>query len=305
MNINIQKIFDETINNILTLIQTEVALTILKISLILVTIFVFKKFAKKLIDVRIAKFNLKNIKVDTTQFNFIRHFISGMIYFLGVMAIIYSIAPLRAIAVSIFASSGILAIIIGFASQQTFSNLVSGVFISLFQPFRIGDRVSFIGKGTTGIVEDITLRHTIIRTFENRRIIIPNSVISDEMIENANLIDEKICNFLDFGISYDSDIDKAMNIIKDEVIKHRFFLDNRTEENIKNGDEPVPVRLISFGDSSVNLRAWAWAKDSAEAFVMKCDLNKSIKERFDMEGIEIPYPYRTIVYKRDEEVYKN
>ena len=59
------------------------------------------------------------------------------------------------------------------------------------------------------------------------------------------------------------------------------------------------MRTIGFSDSSVNLRAWVWAKDSIDAFVLGCDLIKSVKERFDKEGIEIPFPYRTIVYKKD------
>jgi small-conductance mechanosensitive channel len=156
------------------------------------------------------------------------------------------------------------------------------------------------GKGFYGIVEDITLRHTVIRTFENKRIIIPNSIISSEIVENENIIESKVVKYFDMGISYDSDVNKAIQIMKEEVVKHPEFLDNRTQEEMGNNEEPVKVRVIGFGESSVNLRAYIWAETPKKAFVMGCDLNKSVKERFDKEGIEIPFPYRTLVFKNSE-----
>ena len=85
----------------------------------------------------------------------------------------------------------------------------------------------------------------------------------------------------------------------EESEKHPNCIDHRSEEEKKNKDPIVRVRVLGFGDSSVNLRAWVWAEDAGKGFVMACDLNKIIKESFDKEGIEIPFPYRTIVYKKD------
>ncbi|WP_372712839.1 mechanosensitive ion channel family protein [Ilyobacter sp.] len=244
-------------------------------------------------------------ELDPTQFTFIKHFLAGIIYFIGFMSAVYTIPTFRSLVVSIFAGSGVLAIIIGFASQQAFSNIVSGIFIAIFKPFRIGDRVKLIGKETFGVIEDITLRHTMIRTFENKRIIIPNSVISNEIIENSNIVEDKVCNHIEIGISYDSDEDKAIQIITEEAMKHPSFLDNRTFEEINAGEPSVNVRVVGFGDSSVNLKAWVWSKDTVSGFIMKCDLNKSIKKRFDNEGVEIPFPYRTIVFKNNEDQSNN
>jgi small-conductance mechanosensitive channel len=244
-------------------------------------------------------------ELDPTQFTFIKHFLAGIIYFIGFMSAVYTIPTFRSLVVSIFAGSGVLAIIIGFASQQAFSNIVSGIFIAIFKPFRIGDRVKLIGKETFGVIEDITLRHTMIRTFENKRIIIPNSVISNEIIENSNIVEDKVCNHIEIGISYDSDEDKAIQIITEEAMKHPSFLDNRTFEEINSGEPSVNVRVVGFGDSSVNLKAWVWSKDTVSGFIMKCDLNKSIKKRFDNEGVEIPFPYRTIVFKNNEDQSNN
>lgn len=241
------------------------------------------------------------VKIDTTQYKFLSHFITGLIYFFGILLALYSIPYFRGLATSIFAGSGVLAIIIGFASQQAFANIVGGIFIALFKPVRIGDRIRFVDKDIIGYIEDITLRHTVIRTFDYKRIIVPNSVMSSEVIENADIVDQKTMRFFDMGISYDSDVDKAIRIIKEEAVNHPLFLDNRGEEDIAGGSEPVTVRLIGFGDSSVNLRAYIWANNPTDAWFLGCDLNKSIKERFDKEGIEIPFPYRTIVYKHEHD----
>ena len=237
------------------------------------------------------------IKIDSTQYKFLSHFISGFIYFLGLILAVYSVPSLRGLATTIFAGSGVLALIIGFASQQAFANIVSGIFIAIYKPFRIGDRLKFVDKDFIGKVEDITLRHTVIRTFDNKRIVVPNAVINSEVLENADIIDQRTVKYFEIGISYDSDIDKAIQIIKEEALKHPMFVDNRSEEGIAENEDPVKVRVLGFGASSVDLRAYVWAKDYGDAFVMGCDLNKTIKERFDKEGIEIPFPYRTIVYK--------
>ena len=237
------------------------------------------------------------IKIDSTQYKFLSHFISGLIYFFGLVLAVYSVPSLRGLATTIFAGSGVLAIIIGFASQQAFANIVGGIFIAVFKPFRIGDRLKFVDKDFIGNVEDITLRHTVIQTFDNKRIIVPNSVINSEILENSDIFDRKTLKFFDIGISYDSDVDKAMQIIKEEALKHPLYLDNRSEEEIADNEEPVSVKVVEFGESSVNLRAYVWTQKARDAFLLGCDLNKSVKERFDKEGIEIPFPYRTIVYK--------
>jgi small-conductance mechanosensitive channel len=237
-------------------------------------------------------------RVDKTVYKFLSHLISGLIYFIGIVLVLYSIPSLRGIAAPLFAGSGVLAIVIGFASQHALSNVVSGIFIAIFKPFRLGDRIKFLEKEFIGVVEDVTLRHTVIRTFDNRRIIVPNSVISSEVLVNENIVENKTVRFFDIGISYDSDVDKAMRIIKEEALKHPKMIDNRTDEEKADNEEIVKVRVIGFGESSVNLRGVIWTASPKDAYLLGCDMNKSVKERFDREGIEIPFPYRTIVYKQ-------
>lgn len=236
---------------------------------------------------------------DKTRLSFIKNGISFIIWIVAFAWIIYTIPKLRQMAVTIFAGAGIFVAVLGIASQQAFSNIVSGIFLVVFKPFRVGDLVK-IGSFDYGTVEEITLRHTVIRDFKNKRIIFPNSTVANETIINDTIVDSKACRHLIMGISYDSDIDLAMKIIVEEAIKHPLCIDVRTKDEIKKKVPQIPVRLVSFGDSSVNLRANIWADTAPLAFQMECDLYKSIKERFDKEGVEIPFPYRTIVYKNKD-----
>jgi len=90
-----------------------------------------------------------------------------------------------------------------------------------------------------------------------------------------------------------------MDIIRDEAQNHPLLIDNRTTEEISNNTPVVVVRVISLSDFSIDIKAYLWAAQIGDAFIMSCDLLKSVKERFDREGIEIPFPHRTIVYKKD------
>jgi small conductance mechanosensitive channel len=272
-----------------------------KYGLIIVGVLVAALILSKVLRALFTKFlqlASSKLNVDPTHYSFLNNLISFVIYFGAFIFIFYSIPGLRALGVTLFAGAGVAAAVVLFASQQAFSNIINGIFIIIFKPFRVGDIIK-VGTLSIGKIEDITLRHTVIRDFENRRIIIPNTVIGSETLVNSSIRDELICNFVEFGISYDSDIDKAIEIIRDEAMKHPNYIDNRSREEKKNNAHPVMVRVIGFGDSSVNLRAFVWSKDHTSGFILKCDLFKSVKERFDREGVEIPFPYRTIVYKKD------
>jgi small conductance mechanosensitive channel len=197
----------------------------------------------------------------------------------------------------LLAGAGILAAVIGFASQQAFSNIISGIFIVIFKPFRMNDRLK-IKEIYAGVVEDITLRHTVIRDFENRRIIVPNSVIANEILVNADYNDDPVCKLVEFGISFKMDIDNAKRIMADEVGKHPLYIDRRTEEDKAGGKPYVMVRVVRLTDWAVVLRADAWAKTPSAAFDLYCDLLESIKKRFDTEGVEMPFPLQKIIIEK-------
>lgn len=236
-----------------------------------------------------------DMKNDPTNYVFLRRLLIGLIYLVGVSVAIYAVPELRGIASSILAGAGILAVAIGFASQHALSNIISGMFIVIFKPFRVNDRITV--RDLSGVIEDITLRHTVIRNFENRRIIIPNALISDEIVVNADFADGKICKWIEITISYESDLDLAKAIMEEEALAHPLLIDARSPEQVEAGEPIVQVRVLALQETGMLLRAWAWTNGQADSFVLGCDLFESIKKRFDQAGIEIPYPHRTIIQK--------
>jgi small conductance mechanosensitive channel len=240
----------------------------------------------------------QNYKVDLTRLRFFKNALTFIIWLVATGTIISLIPQLKHLAITLFAGAGILVAIIGFAAQEAFSNIIGGVFIVIFRPFRVGDMIK-VGSQNYGVVEDITLRHTIILNFENKRVVVPNSVINSETITNDSIGDTIVCRYIEIGISYDSDVQTAIKIIQEESIKHPKSFDHRSPKEKKTVDQ-VEVRLTSFGDFSVNLRAYVWTKDPMNAMRMHSDINKAIKVRFDNEGIVIPYPHRTVIMKEEK-----
>ena len=280
------------------LMQWNLIPIILVLFFTLIISSIFRRWMQKHIDI-----STKFLKIDATSYRFFKNSITGLIYVIGIGLVIYLVPSLRSLAVSVFAGAGILAIIIGFASQQAFSNIVSGIFIVIFKPFRVGDWIKTQGN-IYGVVEDINLRHTTVKDFENKRYIIPNNIISNETIENLSIGDERIRKHVEFGISYDSDVDKAIKIIRSEVKKHPLWTDQRTKKEKDSGEEEVPIKVISLGDFSVNIRSYVWVKNPSDSWIIYTDLLKNVKKRFDNECIEIPFPYRTIVMKDNKKKTK-
>jgi len=265
--------------------------------IILSIAFILTLWVRRFIN-RFVRASSVFLRVDPTKYNFIKNAASLIIFTLAVFLIIYSVPELRSLGTTLLASAGIATAVLAFASQAALSNIISGVFIVIFKPFRVHDIIR-LDDTKAGVVEDITLRHTVIRDFQNQRIIVPNSVISSQTIVNAHIGDARFKRQIFFGISYDSNIDLAFKIMTEEAEKHLLCIDGRQLEE-KAVDWPkVKCRVIGFGDSSVNLRMDVWSATPEDSFELFCDVNKSIKERFDAEGIEIPFPHRTIVYKKD------
>ena len=268
------------------------------VAIIIIGTYLLSKFLKYLLR-KYVDAQIDLLESEKTNYNFFKHTISFIFFMIATIGVFYTIPTLKELGLTLLASAGLIAAVLGLAAQQAFSNIISGVFIVIFKPFRVGDLVEIAEK--RGIVEDITLRHTVIKNVENKRLIIPNATISNDTSINASIKDPRICNLLELGVSYDSDIKLAISIIQNEAAKHLNCIDNRTDEQKTNEEPVVIVRVLGYGESSINLRAYIWSNDSASGFVMKSDLFESVKEEFDKNNIEIPFPYRTIVYKNKAE----
>jgi small-conductance mechanosensitive channel len=228
-------------------------------------------------------------KVDETVAGYVIR-IKNLLIFLTAVVLYASLVPsLRALVGTMVAGAGITALVVGFAAKSTLANLIAGLSLAVYRPVRIGDKVNI--EGEYGTVEDITLRHTIVRTWQGKRLVIPNAKLDEMTLTNFSIIDPRIKCTIEMGVSYDTDIDLAKRFIFEEA--------GLCPYRDPAGEEAPYVRVISHGDFSIGLRLYVWVKDADDSYSARFWLLEHIKKRFDREGIEIPFPYRTLVYKKD------
>jgi small-conductance mechanosensitive channel len=229
-------------------------------------------------------------KIDDVVFDLLNKF-SGIIIF--AVAILLALDVLGINVVPLVAGAGIVGIAVGFAAKDTLSNLIAGILLIIDRPFEIGDRIevwtSPQGSATWGDVIDIGLRATKIRTTDNIVIIIPNNEIMMRDIVNYTAISSDIRVRIPIGVSYDTDIKKAKSVIL-EVAK--------TAEWVLK-DPPPMVVVRQFGESSVDLQLRVWIKDARSRMDTISYMTDKVKEAFDREGIEIPYPKRDITIRQN------
>ena len=276
--------FDKYIHQVADFFNSDTGYVILFIIIISLTFFIARLFK------RIFKRNIMNAVLnsnDPTNYLFFQHIITASIYIAGFSAAMYMIPSLRTLSASLLAGAGIFAVAIGFASQKAFSNIISGLFIVIFKPFRIHDKLT-IGTDVSGVVEDITLRHTIVRSYENKRFVIPNSLISEQTLVNSDITDTQIRKFLFYKVDFQTNLTTAIALIKELGENHPLTMDVRKPAEIEKGEEKVPVKVTEWGDYAIIIRAAVWVNDSADAFTVQCDLNESVKAKFDEAGIKIP-----------------
>ena len=200
------------------------------------------------------------------------------IYYLGLAAIIISMLNMFGFSVSVLLGAmGIFGFAIGFASQTSVSNIISGIFLITEKPIEIGDAVQ-IGN-TVGTVLSVDLLSVKLRTFDNRFVRIPNeSILKTEMVNISKFPIRRLD--LDIGVAYKEDIRKVIAVLKDIATKNPYCL-----------EEPEPVIFLNnFGDSSIDIRYALWF-EKKDLINLRSSIMLSIKERFDAEGIEIPFPH--------------
>ena len=199
------------------------------------------------------------------------------------ISVAFGFAGLGSFLTSLATIAAAATLAIGFAMQDVIKNFVAGIFIFTDRPFRIGDWIEW--DSSSGIVEDISLRVTRVRTFDNELLTVPNSQLTDGVIKNPVAKDTLRLKFV-FGISYDDDIAQATEIIVEAAEDHEEIL-----------EDPAPsVRLTELADSYVGLQSRIWIADPGRSdFVrIRSEYVEDVKNRFDEAGIEIPFPQRDL-----------
>jgi small conductance mechanosensitive channel len=208
-------------------------------------------------------------------------FFRNIMYFgLLIMVVIAAVGQLGVQTTSFIAVLGAAGLAIGLALQGSLANFAAGVLMIIFRPFKAGDFIE--AAGTAGVVEEVQLFTTQMRTPDNKTIIIPNAQVTSGTITNYSARDTRRLDLV-FGVSYADDLDKVKRVINEVLADESRLL-----------EEPEPtIGLLSLGDSSVDFAVRPWVK-SSDYWGVFFDLQEAMKKRFDEEGISIPFPQRDV-----------
>jgi len=216
---------------------------------------------------------LRKGKMEEILVNFISSIANILLLLVVIVA---SLDRLGVDTTSLIALVGAAGLAVGLALQGSLQNFAAGVMLIVFRPFKEGDFIE--AAGVAGVVEHISIFNTIMRTGDNKEVIVPNGNIYSGVITNYSARDTRRVDMV-FGIGYDDDLKKAKALLQEIVTSDERVL-----------QDPAPVIAVSeLADSSVNFVVRPWVK-SGDYWAVKFDTTESVKLRFDQEGISIPYP---------------
>jgi small-conductance mechanosensitive channel len=231
-------------------------------------------------------------KIDDVIFDLLKRFAAVIIF---ATAVILALDILGVNIMPFVAGAGVAGIAIGFAAKDTLSNIIAGVLLLIDRPFEVGDRIEVwtapANSATWGDVLDVGLRATKIRTTDNIVIVIPNNEIMKRDIINYTTITDEIRVRVPIGIAYDADTQKAKDIISRIAMELDWVM-----------KDPAPKIVVKgFGDSAVNLEARVWIREPRKRMDTISYITDRVKEVFEKEGIEIPFPKRDIYIRKNGE----
>ena len=246
--------------------------------IILLVFWVMSKFAGR----ATARALARHPRASNLLENFARRTAGGVVFLIGILM---AISALGVQVGPLMAALGAGGFIVGFALQETLASFASGLMIMVYRPFDVDDYVSV--AGVEGTVKEMSLVSTTLLSLDNKVLVIPNKKAWDDTIINFTGRDLRRVDLV-FGIGYDDDIQHAIDVLKEVAGEHKLVLD----------DPAVTVGVDQLADSSVNLFCRPWVK-TEDYWTVHWDLTHQVKERFDTEGISIPFPQRDVHTHRE------
>ena len=227
--------------------------------------------------VRAMRIGMEKAEVDKTLIGFVCNLVRMALLIVVIVAAISKIGIETTSFIAIFGAAGLA---VGLALQGSLSNFAAGVLIVLFRPYKEGDFVE--AAGISGSVVQVQILTTIMKTGDNKQVIVPNSQIMSSIITNYSANDTRRVDMV-VGVSYDDDLDKVRNTLGEIIAAEDRVLD----------DPAVTIAVSELADSSVNFVLRPWVR-TADYWGVKFDLTETIKKRFDEEGISFPYPQQDV-----------
>ncbi|MFA5093122.1 MAG: mechanosensitive ion channel domain-containing protein [Candidatus Omnitrophota bacterium] len=275
--------FDKILNSVYVIVGHKTFPKILMSFIIVFIAVVLTKLAavslyhlQKRVIARFKKAGMVGASAVETKITIIRRIIETGIYLFAFVIFLQQFEAMRHIGTALLASAGIAGVVIGLAAQNTLSNIIGGICISFSQPVRLDDAVIF--RNDWGWVEEIALMHTIIRTWDNRRIVVPNNIMVNEVIENWTIKDPSLIGTVMMYVDYTCDIEKIKVWAKEIVEVSK----NSTAERL------AVVQVVDFTEKTMVLRILCKAADSAKAWDLRCELREKLIQKFKETNLPLP-----------------
>lgn len=262
-------------NEILTTVQT----TGVDFGINLITALIIFYVGKWVVSivVRAIRKVMQKAEIDMTLETFIANLVRMVLLLFVVIAAINQLGIQTASLIAVLGAAGLA---VGLALQGSLSNFAAGVLIVLFRPYKVGDWIE--GAGISGSVESVQILTTILKTGDNKRVIVPNSQIMGSTITNYSANETRRIDLV-VGVSYDDDLDKVRSEIQTVVAADSRVL----------SDPACTIAVSELGDSSVNFVVRPWVA-TADYWTARFELTEAIKKAFDKAGISIPYPQQDV-----------
>ncbi len=225
-------------------------------------------------------------KNPAAHIRFSKSALNVMITVITIYSLMQQFEVTREMSTAILQSGSLIIAVATFAAQQALGNVISGFSLSFSRPYNVNDKVRVVQGGgiiAEGIVTDITLRHTIISQYNGESCIVPNSVMDSSVITNTNFT-ENVGNFMEIEISYESDIDKAIEIMREICAGNELSLN--TKEN--------KIFVKGYSVNGVVLKTTVWTKTLDDSFQACSEIRKALVEEYRAAGITIPYQTVTV-----------
>jgi small conductance mechanosensitive channel len=265
----------DQVNQIWMQVQDIVTVWGLKV-IAAVAIFIIGRWIAMLVR-RVVRRVMERAKVESI----ITGFVSSIAYIaLLAFVVIAALGQLGIQTTSFIAILGAAGLAIGLALQGSLANFAAGFLMIIFRPFKVGDFIE--GAGVAGVVEEIQIFTTTLKTGDNKIIIVPNAKLAGDNITNYSALETRRVD-MTVGVAYDADLAHVKKVLNDIISK---------DERILAGPAPL-VAVAELADSSVNFVVRVWTR-TPDYWAVKFDMTETIKNRFDAEGIGIPFPQREI-----------
>ena len=245
--------------------------------LVATIILLFTWLISKIAGRFMAKAISRHPRTSVLLENFARRTAGGVVFVIGVLMALATLSVPIGPLMAVLGGGGF---ILGFALQETLGSFASGMLIMVYRPFDVDDYVTV--AGVSGTVQAMSLVSTTLLTPDNKVLIIPNKKAWGDTITNFTGKDIRRVDLV-FGIGYDDDVQHAIDVLKEIATEHKLVLN----------EPPVTVHVAELADSSVNLHCRPWVR-TEDYWTVRWDVTHQVKERFDAEGISIPYPQRDV-----------